>query len=701
MINFAALEESIQACAEQQTDMSSSLRRLETTVATLASKMEVDQMEHRLKDSLSKTSRSIERLDVEQQAAQQVVQDMPSIQRELTTRMSDLEQRLTADVAKLSQSLGARVSAAEGDLRNKAGKADMSKLKTDIEDCVRRESFDKMQALLNKVRDEASDRLDGIAERTFNMRKELDSSLDQMTATSELLQKRVEERSAALEDQANEVSTFLAKAERQIGSKVSNDELTRVTKAFAEQLQETRNVLQAQMDVVRGRAERSTEDFQQVVDKMDAVAMRAEMTPIAEEVKKLEAEISEMQAEMPLKATADEVAQRIDEIVAAASETKDLLLTKADAINVQERHERHVQESTSALNGLREVTEHLGISINSVEESVNLVAAQTGTKAETRDVHEMMRMNEGVQTQVAALKSELQGTLKALETWILEQNTKKTHGMRLQPKPADGVPQSATSSRPTGGAATRPPPSAMSNAESQPPTGSASSPPGARPPPLPSSFGGAPSPPQSAMPLAAAPSSDDKLQQRVTELERQLAETQALLYASGAAPPGFRGVGDGPFVGGFGAPTGVPNATVFGASKLDATGSFLMPSGGDAAAGYGGQGLTPRPPPRAAGGVHAAGGTHAASGGMYAAGGMYAEGGGDGVGPPFRSQSVRRQWLLQEKRRWLVEMRLGGPGAPDGGAAQTAVPGKLPPIPAAGGATLSTGVDVATLATPR
>jgi hypothetical protein len=77
------------------------------------------------------------------------------------------------------------------------------------------------------------------------------------------------------------VSTFLAKAERQIGSKVSNDELTRVTKAFAEQLQETRNVLQAQMDVVRGRAERSTEDFQQVVDKMDAVAMRAEMTPSA------------------------------------------------------------------------------------------------------------------------------------------------------------------------------------------------------------------------------------------------------------------------------------------------------------------------------------------------------------------------------------------------------------------------------------
>lgn len=31
----------------------------------------------------------------------------------------------------------------------------------------------------------------------------------------------------------------------------------------------------------------------------------------------------------------------------------------------------------------------------------------------------------------------------------------------------------------------------------------------------------------------------------------------------------------------------------------------------------------------------------------------------ESVGPPFRSAIERRQWLLQEKKRWLVEMRLG------------------------------------------
>ena len=69
------------------------------------------------------------------------------------------------------------------------------------------------------------------------MRKELDSSLDQMTATNELMQKRVDEKTGALEEQATEVAAFLSRAEKQIGEKVSNDELTRVTKAFAEQLQ--------------------------------------------------------------------------------------------------------------------------------------------------------------------------------------------------------------------------------------------------------------------------------------------------------------------------------------------------------------------------------------------------------------------------------------------------------------------------------
>lgn len=78
-------------------------------------------------------------------------------------------------------------------------------------------------------------------------------------------------------------------------------------------------------------------------------------------------------------------------------------------------------------------------------------------------MHEMMRMNETVQQQISALKQELQGTLKALETWILEQSTKKTHGMKLQPKPVDGGP-TAAGTRPVGGSTTKPPPLAADQA---------------------------------------------------------------------------------------------------------------------------------------------------------------------------------------------------------------------------------------------
>ena len=64
-------------------------------------------MENRLKESLSKASRALERLDVAQQAASQVVQEMPAVQRELMARMSDLETRLSGDVSGVAQSLGA------------------------------------------------------------------------------------------------------------------------------------------------------------------------------------------------------------------------------------------------------------------------------------------------------------------------------------------------------------------------------------------------------------------------------------------------------------------------------------------------------------------------------------------------------------------------------------------------------------------
>ena len=336
--------------------------------------------------------RAIEKLDVSQMASAQIVHEMPSLQRDLTGRMSELEQRLSKELATQKQDMGQRISAAESDVRNKAAKSEVAKLKSELEERVKRDEVDQMQTFINKIRDEASDRIDAIGERTFNMRKELDSSLDQVQSTTTLVQQRVEERTHSLEEQAKEVSTFLAKAEKQIASKVANEELNRLSSGFAEQLQETRNVLQAQMDLVRGRAERSAEDFERVVGKLEAAAMRSDLFPVKEHVEKLQVDLDELVATVETKAIEEDVVGKFEELIATDHELKQLINTKADHKQAAERHEQHVNKTTGEINALREVTEHLGISINSVEESVNLVGGQTATKAETRDVHEMMKM---------------------------------------------------------------------------------------------------------------------------------------------------------------------------------------------------------------------------------------------------------------------------------------------------------------------
>jgi hypothetical protein len=66
--------------------------------------------------------------------------------------------------------------------------------------------------------------------------------------------------------------------------------------------------------------------------------------------------------------------------------------------------------------------------------------------------------------------------------------------------------------------------------------------------------------------------------------------------------------------------------------------------------------------------------------------------------PPFRSENERRQWLLNEKRKWIVEMRLGH-ALPEGD--EKAVD-KLPPISSHGhGHVLMSGAALDTVATPR
>ncbi len=220
MINFGGLQDLITNVTSKQEDMAVTLARLETTMATLASKLDLDNESAKLKETLGKHDRLLERLDVAQRSAAQIIDEMPTIQRELTTRMSDLEQRLGGELSTVSQSLGGRVAHVESELRNKASGSELRKMSNELDDRAKREDLRNVQDLVNKVRDEASDRIDDIGERTFNMRRELDASLDGMQREAEAMQERVEERTNRLEEQSSQVSTFLAKSERQIQSKV-------------------------------------------------------------------------------------------------------------------------------------------------------------------------------------------------------------------------------------------------------------------------------------------------------------------------------------------------------------------------------------------------------------------------------------------------------------------------------------------------
>ena len=106
MINFDEMQENIRNLGVQQQAMATTLSRLETTVATLCSRAEADEMEERLKETLSAQHRAIERLDVAYQAASKVVDSVPVLQREWSARMSDIEQGAASNLNALQQKLG-------------------------------------------------------------------------------------------------------------------------------------------------------------------------------------------------------------------------------------------------------------------------------------------------------------------------------------------------------------------------------------------------------------------------------------------------------------------------------------------------------------------------------------------------------------------------------------------------------------------
>ena len=447
MINFAALEENIANHGQTIGDLGSTLRRLETQVATLVSKAVVSEFESRSAEAQAKMQRAIDQLNVTLSAQAGVVEQMPTIQAELVGRMTEIETRLSTDLSELNQKVLSRFGSLEGDVHKKCNEADVEKMRIDVAGRVKHDEMGEMQSLVSRVRDEAANRIDSVSDRTFAMRKELDAALDSMRHANTQIKARIDERTVSLEEQGKASAAFLARSEKALSSKVATEELHRVTEAWEGQLTELRAVLQAQMDVVRNRAERGSEDFQSVVDKISSVAMRHELEPLGEHIASMQTELGRLSVDVGGKAEEAVVAARIDSLAAQQAEHTLAIGSKADAAELDARHASSSRETVDAIASLREATDQLGASIGSVDESVKRVAAQAHLKAETRDVRDMMGMIEGVQEQVTGLKTELQGTLKALETWIVEQNKKKsTKDVKPQPRPPDSQPASANPS---------------------------------------------------------------------------------------------------------------------------------------------------------------------------------------------------------------------------------------------------------------
>ena len=98
--------------------------------------------------------------------------------------------------------------------------------------------------------------------------------------------------------------------QRLLGQKVTTEDLNKVKVGFAAQLDETRTVLAAQVSVARERAETSMQEFNNVVLKMDHVALQKDVTPVASAVTKLQADLAALEGLVGLKAEEAKVRAR-------------------------------------------------------------------------------------------------------------------------------------------------------------------------------------------------------------------------------------------------------------------------------------------------------------------------------------------------------------------------------------------------------
>ena len=411
MINFAEIQDNIEHLQTREQAMAAILSRLETTVATLCASSRVDEMEQRFKETFEQQQRALERLDVAQQIAAKVVEEMPTIQRDFTAKLAEVEQTGAVKLSELSEKLGSRLTRCELEVRQKAMDKDLQQLSAALNDCSKKEEVDKMQLTLIKVRDEVSLRIDSVGESTNKMRKELDTGLETITATSEAITKQVSERTKKLEEESAQLQTFVSKVERALASKVSAEELNAVKTAFAAQLEETRSVLRSQLDIARTKAESALNELTIVSVALQSVAGQGEMDKLKNAISSVQVSAIKLEESLKTKADLEPVEARLTDLLIEQKATRVDLSAKADEAAVNVKIQDVVTSSSGELIKLRDSTGTLQVSVTALEQAMVLMSHQTQQKAEQREVGELRTMNEAISERVGALKEELQGMM--------------------------------------------------------------------------------------------------------------------------------------------------------------------------------------------------------------------------------------------------------------------------------------------------
>ena len=211
LINFGGLEALISGVVESQKEMSAEIQRLQTTITTMATKDEMSESDMNTSQALAKVERQLERIDLAHRAGNHVIEEVPEMRREMTARMTELEHRLSADVSNATLNMGGRLNAVENELRNRATVTELRKMNVEIEERVRRDEVLKLQELVNKIRDDSSERIDMISERTFIMRRDMDEKVGQLSLASETIEKAVTVRTKRLEEEAAKVTKWVFK----------------------------------------------------------------------------------------------------------------------------------------------------------------------------------------------------------------------------------------------------------------------------------------------------------------------------------------------------------------------------------------------------------------------------------------------------------------------------------------------------------